>query len=142
MKSSTIVIVGAGSAGLAAAYTVCKHSNVSRVILVEASDRVGGHAWTVKTPGGEEVDMGFMVLNDVTYPNMLRVYREIGAEVEKGYVAICPQRRRFFMVIPRNFTVDVSERGGSGKCGNLYGTIKNLQGKLLQFLQIQKNLKI
>ena len=68
MKSSTIVIVGAGSAGLAAAYTVCKHSNVSRVILVEASDRVGGHAWTVKTPGGEEVDMGFMVLKRCDLP--------------------------------------------------------------------------
>ena len=88
MKSSTIVIVGAGSAGLAAAYTVCKHSNVSRVVLVEASDRVGGHAWTVTTPGGEEVDMGFMVLNDVTYPNMLRVYREIGAEVEKSDMSL------------------------------------------------------
>ena len=59
-----------------------------RVVLVEVCDRVGGHAWIVTTPAGEEVDMGFMVLNDVTYPNMLRVYREIGAEVEKSDMSL------------------------------------------------------
>ena len=142
MKSSTIVIVGAGSAGLAAAYTVCKHSNVSRVVLVEASDRVGGHAWTVTTPGGEEVDMGFMVLNDVTYPNMLRVYREIGAEVEKSDMSLSVHNGEDFSWsfqenLPWMFRSVVDP-----KMWKLVWNYKNLQRKLLQFFQAQKNLKI
>ena len=88
-KKEKIVIVGGGCAGLAAAYTVSKHAeNVKEIILVESSDKLGGHAYTTKTPSGENVDMGFMVLNDMTYPNLLRIFSEIGAEVEDSDMSL------------------------------------------------------
>ena len=38
------------------------------VVFVESSERVDVHAWTMKEPStGEQCDMGFMVMNSVTY---------------------------------------------------------------------------
>ncbi|MEM6577073.1 MAG: NAD(P)/FAD-dependent oxidoreductase [Pseudomonadota bacterium] len=51
-----VVIVGAGSAGLAAGQTL-RDAGVSFVI-VEAADRVGGRAWTESTRLGQPVDHG------------------------------------------------------------------------------------
>jgi predicted NAD/FAD-binding protein/cyclopropane fatty-acyl-phospholipid synthase-like methyltransferase/DUF1365 family protein len=80
MAARRVVVVGSGIAGLAAVRTLAKHG--CDVTLVEADDRLGGHARTVETPAGERVDVGFMVMNEVTYPNLVRLFGEIGAELE------------------------------------------------------------
>ena len=65
----TAAVVGSGCAGLAAASALA--SRGVRVTLFEAAPRIGGHADTRQVEG-VDVDVGFMVFNRVTYPNMAR----------------------------------------------------------------------
>lgn len=71
-------VVGGGIAGLVAAYLL-RHSH--RVTLLEADERLGGHADThdVTAPDGTalQVDSGFIVHNDRTYPVLLRLFGEL-----------------------------------------------------------------
>ncbi|MEM9498521.1 MAG: NAD(P)/FAD-dependent oxidoreductase [Pseudomonadota bacterium] len=62
--SPDVVIVGAGSAGLAAGRTL-KDAGISFVI-VEAADRVGGRAYTESTTFGQPVDHGCSWMNGST----------------------------------------------------------------------------
>ncbi|NKQ58587.1 amine oxidase [Amycolatopsis sp. K13G38] len=54
--------------------------------LFESDDRLGGHAHThdVPTPDDREiaVDSGFIVHNERTYPNLLRLFRELGVSTQ------------------------------------------------------------
>src|SRR2546425_10377886 len=92
-----IAIVGAGISGLAAAYFLSRRH---RVWLFEKGTRRGGHTHTVLLPrttqdglaqrlknherqDGEAplaLDTGFLVHNDRTYPNLVRLFAEIGLE--------------------------------------------------------------
>src|SRR5690349_8435575 len=73
-----IAIIGAGISGLTTAYRL---QDRHQVTLFEAEDRLGGHALTIEV--GDEVerhalDVGFMVFNDRTYPNFVRLLDELG----------------------------------------------------------------
>lgn len=76
-----VAVVGAGIAGLSCAYTLAR-SGVD-VTLIESAERFGGHSNTVdvtlegKTWG---VDTGFLVFNHRTYPNLIRLFAELGVE--------------------------------------------------------------
>lgn len=75
-----IAIVGSGISGaLCARLLATKHE----VVLLEADDTVGGHAHTVDVAAfGQSwpVDTGFMVFNDRTYPNFVRMLELLGIE--------------------------------------------------------------
>lgn len=73
-----IAIIGAGVSGLAAAYRL---QDRHRVTLFETENRLGGHALTIEVGAEYErhaVDVGFMVFNDRTYPNFVRLLDELG----------------------------------------------------------------
>ena len=53
----TVIIIGAGPAGLTAAYELLKHPGEYRVVVLEASDCIGGISKTV-THNGNRMDMG------------------------------------------------------------------------------------
>jgi predicted NAD/FAD-binding protein len=78
-----VAVVGAGVAGLTAAYVLQRECDVT---LYEAEPRLGGHAHThdVLTPDGRvlPVDSGFIVHNLSTYPNLLRLFGELGVETQ------------------------------------------------------------
>lgn len=77
-----IAIVGAGIAGLASAYYLCRRHELT---VFEASAQVGGHARTVRVEvGGAEyaVDTGFVVFNEANYPLFTRLLRELGVETQ------------------------------------------------------------
>lgn len=71
---SRIAIIGSGIAGLGCAWFLHRRHEVT---VFEADDHIGGHSNTVGVDeNGREVpiDTGFMVFNDVTYPNLIRLF--------------------------------------------------------------------
>ena len=73
-----IAIIGSGIAGLTSAYLLSRSHEVT---LFEAGDRIGGHTHTVNVSvEGQHyaVDTGFIVFNDWTYPNFIRLLGLIG----------------------------------------------------------------
>jgi len=52
----TAVIIGAGPAGLTAAFEFCRHSSI-RPIVLEASNRIGGISCTIRYHGNR-IDIG------------------------------------------------------------------------------------
>lgn len=75
-----IAIVGSGISGLGAAHILRKTHSVT---VFEKEDRPGGHARTIDVPtpeGPQPVDTGFIVYNEVNYPNFTRLLRELNVE--------------------------------------------------------------
>ena len=76
-------IVGSGIAGLATAYVLDQHREV---VLFEADRRLGGHSNTVVVEdplaGPLAIDTGFIVHNDRNYPNLVRLFEELGIETQ------------------------------------------------------------
>ncbi|GAA1317169.1 NAD(P)/FAD-dependent oxidoreductase [Pseudonocardia xinjiangensis] len=79
----TAAVIGAGVAGLTAAHLLQRRYDVT---LFEADTRLGGHAHThevVSSDGGTTfVDTGFIVHNERTYPNLLRLFGELGVSTQ------------------------------------------------------------
>ncbi|HTJ67846.1 MAG TPA: FAD-dependent oxidoreductase [Actinospica sp.] len=79
-----VAVVGSGVAGLTAAYLLRRRHDV---LLFEADDRLGGHAHTHDLfdarAGALAVDSGFIVHNERTYPNLLRLFRELGVATQE-----------------------------------------------------------
>ncbi|WPC05927.1 FAD-dependent oxidoreductase [Pseudomonas benzenivorans] len=73
-----IAIIGSGIAGLTSAYLLNRRHAIS---LFEAGDWVGGHTHTVdvRVDGRDyAIDTGFIVFNDWTYPNFIRLLDRLG----------------------------------------------------------------
>jgi predicted NAD/FAD-binding protein len=73
-----IAIVGSGIAGLTCAYLLNRHHDIQ---VFEASDWIGGHTHTVDVEVNGRpyaIDTGFIVFNDWTYPNFIRLLNELG----------------------------------------------------------------
>ena len=108
-----VAVIGSGIAGLAAAYLI---SRKHRVWLFERDGRLGGHTNTIRidTPSGAvALDTGFLVHNDVTYPNLVRLFRELGVATQASdmsFSVACPttgieyssRGARGFFAQPRN----------------------------------------
>ncbi len=103
---SRIAVIGAGISGLSAAYFL---SRKHQVWLFEKERRLGGHTHTHRietTRGTLSVDTGFIVHNDRTYPNFLRLMQELGVERERSDMS--------FGVTDRATGLEYSSRGLNG----------------------------
>ena len=82
-------VIGAGVAGLTAAYLLQRRYDVT---LFEADARLGGHAHThelATVDGGTAyVDSGFIVHNTRTYPNLLRLFAELGVATQESEMSM------------------------------------------------------
>ena len=110
-----IAVVGAGISGLSAAYYLSK---IHKVDLFEKENQFGGHANTVKIAYANNkeisVDIGFMVFNKDTYPNLINFFSENKIEIEKSDMSF-------------SVTVNGSDMEYCGKgLGGIFSNKKNL----------------
>ena len=72
-----IAVIGSGISGLSAAYFLSKNHKVD---LFEKDDHFGGHSYTVDVEYEKNkkisVDIGFIVFNHETYPNLISFFKE------------------------------------------------------------------
>ena len=91
---SRVAIIGAGISGLAAGYYLSRKHTVS---LFEIDAKLGGHTNTVvvdSSVGPLPVDTGFIVHNERTYPQLVRLFRELGVETQPSdmsFAVSCPE---------------------------------------------------
>ncbi|KAK3147112.1 hypothetical protein QOZ80_3BG0278190 [Eleusine coracana subsp. coracana] len=89
-----VAVVGAGLSGLAAAHELAR-SGCADVTLYEKENYLGGQAKTVAVDDGGtgNIDLGLMVFNRVTYPNMMQWLEELGVEMVKSDMSfsVCTQ---------------------------------------------------
>ncbi|MEJ7686313.1 MAG: FAD-dependent oxidoreductase [Variovorax sp.] len=93
-----VAVVGGGISGLAAAHALSADADVT---LFEAGDYFGGHAHTVDislpatvisaTKVSHGVDTGFLVYNDRTYPQLIRLFAELGVETAASEMSFSVQ---------------------------------------------------
>ncbi|MGR5300675.1 NAD(P)/FAD-dependent oxidoreductase [Vibrio alfacsensis] len=75
-----IAIIGTGISGLTCGYYLHKEHDVT---LFECTDYIGGHTATVDVSLDDRdyaIDTGFIVYNDRTYPNFIKMMNELGVE--------------------------------------------------------------
>jgi 1-acyl-sn-glycerol-3-phosphate acyltransferase len=80
-KPLEVCIVGSGVAGQGAALALSRFGH--RVTVVERRPRFGGHACSIELPGGHSVDPAFGSFTAAAYPNVARLFRELGVEIEE-----------------------------------------------------------
>lgn len=89
-KTKNVAVIGAGISGLGCAHFLHNHggyyddgSPKFAVSVFESASAIGGHTATKNiTWQGEQhaIDTGFIVYNDWTYPNFIRLMDELGVE--------------------------------------------------------------
>jgi predicted NAD/FAD-binding protein len=114
MKPKKICIIGSGISGLTCAYYLSRYHEVK---VYEANDYVGGHTHTIDVDHDGEhsrIDTGFIVFNDRTYPNFMKLMDEINVEYQ-------PTEMSFSV---RNDSIDLEYNGHS--LATLFAQKKNL----------------
>ena len=91
-----IAVIGSGISGNAAAWALSAHNDVT---VYERRDRPGGHSATVDIDyDGEQiaVDTGFIVYNQLNYPNLTALFDHLGVATEEsnmGFSVSAPAAR-------------------------------------------------
>ena len=121
-----IAVIGSGISGLSSAYYLSKKYKVD---LFEKDDHFGGHSYTYEIKERDKiipVDLGFIVFNEITYPNLIRFFKHLNVPYEKSDMS--------FSVSIKNSNIEYS---GSG-LGGLFANKSNLFN--LKFLNMIKEI--
>ena len=105
-----VAVIGSGISGLSAAYYLSKKHQVD---LFEREDHFGGHSYTIDVILNKKkvsVDVGFIVFNHQTYPNLINFFKEIDIEIEKSDMS--------FSVSVENTNYEYCGKGLSGIFAN------------------------
>ena len=111
---SRIAVIGSGISGMSAAWLLSRRHEVW---LYERETRLGGHTHTQEietSHGPRAIDSGFIVHNDRTYPNLVRLLRELGVARQKSDMS--------FSVSDAESGMEYSSRG----LGGFFATRTNL----------------
>ena len=105
-----LAIIGSGISGLSAAYYLSKNHKVD---LFEKEDHFGGHSHTIDIKIQDNVipvDIGFIVFNKKTYPNLVNFFEENNIAIEKSNMS--------FSVSVRDSEIEYCGKGISGIFSN------------------------
>ena len=85
-----VAVIGSGISGLSAAYFLSKKYKVD---LFEKEERFGGHTYTIDIKLDKDkvkipADIGFIVFNKETYPNLINFFEEIDVDIEKSNMSL------------------------------------------------------
>lgn len=75
-----IAVIGSGVAGITAAYLLSRQHNVT---IFEKNDYLGGHTHTIPQADQSNVDTGFIVFNNKTYPNFIKFLSQLEVDRQK-----------------------------------------------------------
>ncbi len=117
-----IAIIGTGIAGMSAAWLLSQKHDIT---VYESAPRLGGHTNTINVPGldgATPVDMGFIVYNPATYPNLTSLFRHLDVATQ-----------------PSDMSFAVSLRGGAMEyagtdLGGLFAQKSNLLNPRFWFM--------
>ena len=105
-----VAVVGSGISGLSAAYYLSKKHTVD---IFEKENHFGGHSNTVDIKIFDKtvsVDVGFIVFNYKTYPNLIEFFKENKVEIEKSNMS--------FSVSVKNTNIEYCGKGIAGIFSN------------------------
>ena len=114
MRVERIAVVGTGVAGLGCGYLLHRHHDIA---LFDRNDYAGGHTNTVTVQEGAKtlpIDTGFMVFNEVTYPNLTRLFAELELKTVPTSMSFSVQH------LPTGIEY------GAGSVGQLFARRRNL----------------
>jgi predicted NAD/FAD-binding protein len=89
-----VAIIGTGIAGMGCAHFLKDQFNLD---IYEQNNYVGGHTNTVEVKEGERtvaVDTGFIVFNYQTYPNLVKLFKELSVDVKPTNMSFSVQDRQ------------------------------------------------
>jgi predicted NAD/FAD-binding protein len=89
-----IAVIGGGISGMVSAFLLNQDHTI---VLYEANDYIGGHTHTIDVRAGSKtysVDTGFIVFNEVTYPNFLKLLRRLGVEYQNSSMTFSVKSER------------------------------------------------
>jgi len=90
----SIAIVGTGIAGMGAAHYI---KDRFKIDLYEQNNYIGGHTNTIDVKEKDRtvsVDTGFIVFNYKTYPNLVKLFRELNVDVKPTNMSFSVQDRQ------------------------------------------------
>ena len=133
-----IAVVGSGISGLSAAYYLSKKHKVD---LFEKNDHFGGHSYTLDLNVNNKkisADIGFIVFNYKTYPNLIKFFKDNSIEIEESNMS--------FSVSVKSTNFEYCGKSISGMFCNL-SNIFNLKFlkmffDIIKFYKKNENLKI
>jgi predicted NAD/FAD-binding protein len=86
-----LAIIGTGIAGLGLGHFIHKEFDI---VYYENNDYIGGHTNTVDVAEGNKlfpIDTGFIVFNEMTYPNLTRLFKELSIETKNSSMSFSVQ---------------------------------------------------
>ena len=90
-----IAVIGAGISGLTTAYLLSQEHDI---VVFEANGYIGGHTRTidVKASNGQTyaVDTGFIVFNENTYPNFMKLMERLGVAWQPSNMSFSVQSEK------------------------------------------------
>lgn len=114
MRPQKIGIIGSGISGLSCAHSLAPGHDIT---VFEAADYIGGHTHTVEVEKNGEIsniDTGFIVFNDRTYPGFIKLMDGLGVSYQ-------PTEMSFSV---RNDAIDLEYNGNN--LNSLFAQRKNL----------------
>ena len=109
-----IAVIGSGISGLGAAHFLSKKYKVD---LFEKDNHFGGHSLTVDLFENNSkelisLDLGFIVFNENTYPNLVKFFKKLNIEYEKSNMS--------FSISVKNSNIEYSGSGISNLFANKF----------------------